>query len=94
MGEIIKKVTKVEFSKKLTIWILIVFAILVFGGTALMAFVNASIGTSFVALVGVVMPIPTTAVYSYYKKAKEENKLKIDKSYSNINNTDNQVGDA
>lgn len=77
MAEIIKKITKGEFSKKLTFWILSIFAILVFGMTAILAFVNPELGGSFIGILGVLMPIPTACVLQYFNKAKAENLLKI-----------------
>lgn len=98
MSELIKQVTKMEFSKKLAIWILTVFAVFVFAGTGLMAFVNPDIGTAFVALVGVIMPIPLAAVYKYYTKAQAENVTRYGNTQTNTevdltDHTEIQEGD-
>jgi len=94
MAEIIKKFTKGEFSKKFAIWILSVFAVMVFVGMGLMAFVNPSIGGSLVALIGVIMPIPTATVYKYYSKAEAENILKIGNSTSTFDSTSTVTTDT
>lgn len=98
MADIVNKITdkiKLEFSKKLTIWILVIFAVLVFSGMFLMAFINPEIGGSLVALIGVVMPIPTAAIYKYFTKAQAENELKISGSTTPdlTDNTAIQEGD-
>jgi hypothetical protein len=91
MAEIIKKIVKGEFSKRLTVWILSIFGLLVFAMTAILAFINPSLGGSLIGILGVVMPIPTACVLQYFNKAKAENLLKIGKNPENIqepNNTD------
>lgn len=92
MSEIIKKLTKSEFSKKLTVWILIIYAVIVFVMISLMAFVNFELGGNFIGILGVITAIPTTCVGFYFYKAKAENLLKIGNSTetSTENSTDIQ----
>lgn len=89
MSEVIKKLTKTEYSKRLNTWVLIVFAVLVLIAMVLIYF-NPTIGGSIVGLVGVIMPIPSVSILAYSSKAKAENVLKI----QNSNATNSEEGDA
>lgn len=65
-----------EFSKKLAVGVMIVYAVLVF----LCLFCKYKFDTSVEGLLGIVTPIPVTVVGFYYNKAKNENLVKIQNS--------------
>jgi len=84
MAEKIKKfITKAEFSKKVTVWILSIYAVIVFAMMALLAFVNSDLGGSFISILGILTPIIITNIGFYFSKAKAENLLKIENSTEN-----------
>jgi predicted neutral ceramidase superfamily lipid hydrolase len=80
---ILNKILKGEFSKKLAIWILSIFALFCFAGLGVIAFIQPDVGGSIVGIIGVVMPVPVAVVAKYYDKAKAENLLKIENSTTN-----------
>lgn len=89
MSNIITKIKKGEFSKKLTVWILSIYALLVFTMIGLITFVNIDLGTNFIGILGIVTPIILINVGFYFNKSKAENLLKIQNSATSTEITDN-----
>lgn len=64
---------KLEFSKKLAIGVMIIYAVFVFIGFYLKAYKDINVE----GILGIVTPIPMMVVGFYYNKAKSENMVKI-----------------
>jgi len=103
MAELIKKIKKVEFSKKVTVWILSVYAAIIFTMIGLLAFKNSELGGSFIAILGILTPIIMLNIGYYFNKAKAENILKLGNSTTSTSDststtttdtTDNTVTDT
>ena len=62
-----------EFSKKLSAWILIVYAVFVFTCLGCIVFK----GSQVESILGIVTPIPFAVIGFYYSKAKGENLVKL-----------------
>jgi ABC-type methionine transport system permease subunit len=77
LTNVINKATKpMEFSKKLSIWVLIACFFIICLILILASFANLTEGTA-IGIGGIIMPIAVSIVGFYFNKAKAENLLKI-----------------
>jgi O-antigen/teichoic acid export membrane protein len=68
---------KMEFSKKIAIWVLVGYAFFVCIIIALITF----FGADLVGVLGIITPLPVAVISFYYNKSKGENLKKIEQSF-------------